>query len=185
MPDERMGPWQRTYTGKRFYPTEPAARDVDIIDIAHHLALLCRFNGACRTFYSVAEHSVRVSAICNPADALHGLLHDASEAYLVDVPRPIKGHLINYRELEIAVQHAIWKRFDLDPQERVSVTLADNILLHTEARDLMNGNLHSWKLTADPLSDTIQPWTWQEAKENFLQRFYFLRQFQELTLHQT
>src|ERR1019366_6268112 len=79
----------RTYTGILFDFEEPEASPIRIEDIAHALSLLCRFAGHCKEFYSVAEHSVRVSYACPEEHALWGLMHDASEAYCVDVPRPL------------------------------------------------------------------------------------------------
>jgi hypothetical protein len=90
---DRKGSWQQTFTGRQFWPCDPRPEDVCLEDIAHHLALMCRFGGACRVFYSVAEHSVRVAELVwdrtngDREAALAGLLHDASEAYLVDIPK--------------------------------------------------------------------------------------------------
>src|SRR5690242_11754504 len=86
----RRGDWMQTYTGRRFWPLDPRVDDIDIGDIAHHLSLVCRFAGACREFYSVAQHCVGVSYVCDPKDALWGLLHDAAEAYVGDMVRPLK-----------------------------------------------------------------------------------------------
>src|ERR1019366_9954250 len=91
-PDQTSNPDDgaiRTYSGVRFKPLDPDPA-VGISDIAHALANQCRFGGHSSAFYSVAQHSVRVSEICAAEDALWGLLHDASEAYLVDVPAPLK-----------------------------------------------------------------------------------------------
>lgn len=82
--------WIQTFLGKPFWPLSPRPEDIDIRDIAHALAMTCRFTGHSQKFYSVAEHSVRVSRIVPAQFALHGLLHDASEAYLCDLSRPIK-----------------------------------------------------------------------------------------------
>src|ERR1039457_118422 len=79
-----------TFSGLRFWPLDPNPEKILIDDIAHALAHQCRFGGHASRFYSVAEHSVHVSRLCPPEDALWGLLHDASEAYLVDLPRPLK-----------------------------------------------------------------------------------------------
>ncbi len=85
--------WIQTFTGRRFWPLGARAGDVDVRDIAHALALKCRFNGHCRVFYSVAEHSVRVSRVMEVGGrkmAMWGLMHDAAEAYLADLGGPIK-----------------------------------------------------------------------------------------------
>lgn len=172
--DERKGDWCQTYTGVRFYPLDPRAEEVRIEDIAHHLALLTRFGGACRKFYSVAEHSVRVSFACAPQDALWGLLHDAAEAYLIDVPRPLKRLLVGYKDHESAVQRSICERFGLGLEQPQSVTIADDVLLVTEGRDLMTQFEPRWALRADPLPEPITPWTWMAAELLFLERFEVL-----------
>ena len=80
-----------TYTGKKFYPYDPRPEQICIEDIAHGLSMLCRFAGQCRFFFSVAEHSIAVAHLLPANLKLFGLLHDASEAYLVDLPRPVKA----------------------------------------------------------------------------------------------
>ena len=102
--------WIQTYTGRRFHPLAPRADELDLVDIAHALSLNCRFNGHCRCFYSVAEHCVRVADILPPELALWGLLHDAAEAYLADVPRPAKQQMPQFvaaedRLLRVIVEH--------------------------------------------------------------------------------
>lgn len=82
--------WIQTFSGRQFFPLEPRVEDVCIEDIAHGLSNLCRYAGHCECFYSVAQHCLLVSRVVPREHALRGLLHDASEAYLIDVPRPIK-----------------------------------------------------------------------------------------------
>ena len=84
-------PYIQTFYGKKYRHMDPRPEDITIEDIARGLSHLCRFSGQIKTFYSVAEHAVRVSYACDPEDALEGLHHDDSEAYCVDVPRPLSG----------------------------------------------------------------------------------------------
>ena len=137
---DRVGDWIQTFTGKQFWPLDPRPGDIHIEDIAHALSNICRFTGHCRTFYSVAEHSVRVAATLPQRCELWGLLHDASEAYLCDLPRPVKrsGALgVLYCEAERKLSMAVAEKFALDWPEPPEVKLADDILLVTEQRDLM------------------------------------------------
>ncbi len=135
----RLGDWIQTYTGQVFYPLDPRPEEIHIADIAHSLSMQCRFSGHVREFYSVAEHSVRVSIACPPEHAEWGLLHDASEAYLIDLPRPLKrfsemGRL--YMEAESRVMSAVCERFGLSIQIPSIVERLDRVLLMTEKRDL-------------------------------------------------
>lgn len=166
-------PWIQTYSGRRFNPTNPNPKAIVIQDIAHALSMQCRFSGHCREFYSVAQHSVFVSYICNHEDSFWGLMHDASEAYLVDVPRPLKrsGKFQAYLDFEDKMQKAICERFGLSEEEPESVKRADKILLATEARDLMSPLHHDWRQPVQPLPFTIVSWSPEKAKEEFLQRF--------------
>ena len=131
----------RTFTGLLVRPLRLRPDDIVLTDIAHALSNLCRFTGHTREFYSVAQHSVLVSRLCAPADALYGLLHDASEAYLCDLSRPVKYHdaFARYRTLEAGLQARILAAFDLAPTVPASVKRADDLALHAELRDLMNG----------------------------------------------
>jgi len=169
-------PWIQTYSGRRFNPTNPNPDAIVIQDIAHALSMQCRFSGHCKKFYSVAQHSVYVSHICNEEDALWGLLHDASEAYLVDVPRPLKrsGKIEGYIEFERVMQEAVCKRFGLPIKEPHSVKKADTKLLATEARDLMHPLHPDWVQPITALPFTIESWSPDKAKDMFMQRFFEL-----------
>lgn len=169
--------WIQTYSGRRFNPLAPVEGAIVIQDIAHSLSMLCRFTGHCRRFYSVAQHSVLVSYLCDSKDAMHGLLHDASEAYLQDLPRPLKrsGKFDAYKEYEHTLQTMIFKRFELDLIEPESVKKADTLLLATEARDLMSPLHSDWKQPVEPLPMKIEPLNPAEAKDLFMKRFFELR----------
>jgi hypothetical protein len=169
-------PWIQTHSGRRFNPISPNPDAIVIQDIAHALSMQCRFSGHCKKFYSVAQHSVLVSHICNEEDALWGLLHDASEAYLVDVPRPLKrsGMIQGYIEAETRMQEAVCKRFGLPLQEPPSVKRADTKLLATEARDLMSPLHSDWLQPVSPLPFAIEAWSPDKAKDMFMQRFFEL-----------
>lgn len=182
----RKGDWICTFFGVAFYPMDPRPEEVYLGDIAHALALLCRFGGHCREFYSVAEHSVRGTRALRSTG--HGailqrafLLHDASEAYLVDVPRPIKQYLSGYSEIEDEIHRTILLRFPLNargykPTEKgwQAIKDMDNRMLATEKRDLMNPHAPRWAPLPDPLPEVIEPWTWCRAKQEFLDEAYRL-----------
>lgn len=177
---DRIGGWMQTFLSKQFWPLDPRADEVFIEDIAHALSNQCRFAGHCQKFYSVAEHSVRVSLIVPPEYALHGLLHDASEAYLVDLPRPVKYYSEigkHYVAAEKRVAEEIGKHFGLVlTPEPAQVKEADNILLMTEARDLLGKPPVPWQESAvKPLPDRIEPWSPTLAKDRFIARFAELR----------
>jgi hypothetical protein len=167
----RVGDWIQTYSGRQFWPLDPRVEDVHLEDIAHALSNVCRYTGHVREFYSVAEHSVHVSWSCEPEDALWGLLHDASEAYLADMARPVKQNMPVYVAAERLVMRAICERFGLDPVEPPSVKVADNVLLFTEKRDLMSECVVPWCWSVEPLAYVIEPWSPKEAKRRFLERF--------------
>lgn len=138
---DRQGGWIQTYTGRQFWPTDPRADEIHLKDIAHALSNQCRFAGHCNCFYSVAEHSLEVSRLCDgDLDAeIWGLLHDAAEAYLVDLPRPIKYSEVGlgYREAEACVSLCVADRFSLPWPMPQSVHHADNVMLATEMKQLM------------------------------------------------
>ncbi|PIE19044.1 MAG: phosphohydrolase [Proteobacteria bacterium] len=165
------GTWIQTFGGRRLEPLSPRAEDLAVEDIAHALSLLCRFNGHCRAFYSVAEHSVRVARILPPELALWGLLHDAGEAYLGDIPRPAKRQLPAYVAAEEALMAVVARRFGLAWPMPPAVAEADTRLLATEARDLMGPGVEAWGLTVAPLEATIEPWPARVAEAKYLSTF--------------
>lgn len=167
-----------TYSGQRFYPLAPRVEDVRIEDIAHALSNQCRFTGHVKRFYSVSQHAWHVSHKCNPADALWGLLHDASEAYIADLSAPLKHspEMANYVEIERQLMAVICERFSLDPQEPESVRVADRRMLNTEGLQLMRGyTVKDGYAEYEPYAFEIDPLPPLEAEHQFLDRFQYLR----------
>jgi hypothetical protein len=114
-----------TFTGREVDPFKLKWRDIDIFDIAHALAMICRFCGHCRLFYSVAQHSVLVSSLCPPELAREGLLHDAPEAYLGDIPTPLKDRFGEYRDAETRAHVVIGRCFGIPGTITPAVKEAD------------------------------------------------------------
>lgn len=160
-----------TFTGKLVMPLDLCYEEIDIVDIAHHLSLICRFNGACRKFYSVAQHSILVAGIVPKGDRLAALLHDASEAYMADVIRPIKQAIPGLKIIEDRIEVRILAKFKCSGADWKAIKRADNILLATEARDLLP-LVEDWMFTEKPLESVrIVPWTARQAEKLFLKRF--------------
>ena len=185
-PDER-GFWTQTAEGDRFYPLDPRPEDFvgKADEIAEHLSKKCRFAGATVGFYSVAEHCVHVSRWAETKFMLaeernlaawHGLFHDAAEAYLVDVPRPIKygiESMAAYREVEHRVTAAIYEAFSIDLVVDVEarVEAADKEVLAAECDVLMINPSWSQLPGYTPASITIDHLEWWEARSLWLQRY--------------
>lgn len=149
--------WVQTYSGKKFFPLDPKLEDICIEDIAHALSNICRFNGHCKEFYSVALHSVLVCDQVSKEAKPFALLHDASEAYLCDIARPIKSKLPSYVRKEDKIQSLIFEKFTLwnfiPSHLAEEIHVADLRLLATERRDLMNCS-EPW-----PGLEGIEPYT--------------------------
>lgn len=172
-------PWIQTYSGKRFTPLNPTMNSIVIQDIANALSMQCRFAGHISEFYSVAQHSVYVSYLCDSKDSLHGLLHDASEAYLVDIPSPLKKSELfsEYRKVEENLQKTIYRRFDLHEEESESVKHADKLMLGIEAKQLLSLR-DDWIITDSIPPFLIKPLSPKDAKVLFLKRFFELMKFE-------
>jgi hypothetical protein len=170
-------PYFRTYTGRLVHPLEPSPSEISVFDVAHSLSQMCRFLGHTEGFYSVAQHSVLVSQHVPREDALWGLLHDASEAYICDMPAPLKHdpRMSVYRDTEDLLMAAICARYDLRPEMPLSVKIADKRLLATEFRDVTTIDDPDWirlECGFEPLSDYhIASWAPSFAESMFLDRF--------------
>lgn len=159
-----------TYTGRCVLPLKLKHEDIDILDIAHHLSLICRFNGACKSFYSVAQHSIFVANILPKESKLAALLHDAAEAYMADVTRPIKYSIPRLKVLEERIECKILAKFECVGADWEAIKRADNVMLATEVRDLMK-RVDGWHLPEPPQEDEVVPWSALMAEVAFLNMF--------------
>ena len=171
------------YSGIHVTPLSPKPGMICLGDIAHALSQQCRFAGHCKKFYSVAEHCVHVSHLVPPDFRKHALLHDAGEAYLMDIPRPLKkhmgflmnGHFMPYRAIEehlmeiIAAHFGI--RWDGMPPE---VREVDNRMLVTEYLAFVNENKPAWTAGMEPYVRSLAGLAPRDAKKAFLDRAYAL-----------
>lgn len=173
-----MADYITTYTGEHFYPLEPEADKIKIEDIAHALSLLCRGNGHVTHFFSVGQHCINCSLEAKARGygrriCLACLLHDASEAYLSDVPRPFKKTLPSYQELEDRVLSIIYKKFlgsDLNEEEKRLVREIDDDMLYFDLTVLLKESPD----TDEPkmmscFSEEFVPF--EEVEERFLELF--------------
>jgi len=170
-----MSPTILTAAGRYFDLLRPWRSEIGVMEIAHALAHICRFTGHTQRFYSVAQHSVLVSHIVPPQDALAGLMHDAAEAFVGDVSSPLKRLLPEYKLIERRVEAIVLTRFGLAPSLPESVKRADLVALRTEQRDLML-NVDGWAVTQgiEPLPQPIDPLLPEAARALFLARFHEL-----------
>lgn len=177
----RHGDWMQTHSGLRFYPLDPRVEDIRLEDIAHALPMVCRFRGHCARFYSVAEHSLLVAGAVfrethDASLGLAALLHDASEAYLCDIPRPVKHlpEMAAYREVEKTVERVIAERFGLAFPMSGVVKRHDERALMTERRDLVpNAHLSGWTgQVVDPYPESLTTGPGiEEIRDRFLCAF--------------
>lgn len=173
-PAPRKGDWMQTVTGKQFWPIDPRASEIDIRDISGALSKLCRYGGQSLRFYSVAEHCVLMAEKAPDDLKLTALLHDASEAYLCDIIRPIKSHLSNYLEIEARLERAVSDRFGLVYPWHKEVKRLDTAILADERDQAMAPPPIPWSQTTEPpLGVRLQFWTPEEAQNEFIRAFYY------------
>lgn len=162
-----------TSSGRIFDYRSPRPSMIDIGDIARGLSCESRFNGHTRAFYSVAQHATIASWLVPQPFALEALLHDASEAYLKDLPSPLKALCPDYRAIEARVDAAIRARFGLPPTPSREVKVVDLMMLATEKRDLMPACPMPWPCLdgIEPFRPVIVPWRPEDAEKAFLETF--------------
>lgn len=140
-----MADYITTYSGIHFFPTEPKPQDICIADIAHALSLICRGNGHVKTFFSVGQHCINCALEAEARGygsrmALACLLHDASECYMSDVPRPFKRTMAEYREQEGKLLDMIYTKFLgslLTEEEQKLLSQIDDDMLYYDLRELL------------------------------------------------
>lgn len=169
-----------TYTGVEFAPRNPDPMGVSLLDIAHALSLLCRGNGHVTHFYSVGQHSLNcareaAARAYTPLVQLGCLLHDASEAYLCDIPRPLKAAMESYRQDEARLQGCIERVLlpaPLSETDRAQIKTIDDDLLYTELPRLLGrSDIVPTPLAADPDLNT-RPFT--QVEQDFLNLYHQL-----------
>ena len=168
----------RTYTGIDFTVFDPKVEQICIEDIAHALSHLCRYGGHCDHFYSVAQHSIAVSYLVEPQNALCGLMHDATEAYLVDMPRPIKYKINQYREIEDKLHLVIAEKYQLPKVIPDDVHMIDSLMIKEFEWDYFMEKRPQEKYTNfyKRFFENKNP---KEVREEFLKRFTELSEIRE------
>jgi hypothetical protein len=173
------GPYLQTVSGRFVNPFDPDPEQIDIGDIARALANVCRFGGHCRSFYSVAQHSVIVSELVEQRggdveDVFAALMHDATEAYLGDMPHPLKHRSPlgkAFKEAEDHLEQVIAARFKIKAGVP-EIKKADRALLATERRAFSGENWHWPELDGvEPLALQLTAWPPDEAARAFAARY--------------
>lgn len=173
--DNKIDNYIETFTGVKFDFLNPQIEQINIEDIAHSLAMQCRFTGHSNDFYSIAQHCILVAELCPDEYKLYGLLHDASEAYLTDVASPVKPFLQNYKMMECKIMKSIVEKYSLSEFFPEEVHLADMNALRVEIKQLMHSGGEGWainKILTTPLPDfKIEYMSPREAKVEFIKKF--------------
>jgi uncharacterized protein len=168
-------PTIKTFSGITLNFIEPAPKMIEIPDIAHGLSNVCRFAGQSSEFYSVAQHSVLVSRLVPPGLAKWGLLHDAAEAYIGDMARPLKRLLPEYKKIEVGIMRVIAFRFDLEWPEPPEVKNADIYALALEGKRFMAGREDEYGIADMKVSgmavNALYSMTPADGKRLFMDRF--------------
>lgn len=160
----------RTFTGKKFFIFDPRPEDVCAADIAHALSMQCRYNGHTEQFYSVAQHCVLMSHAVSLEYQLEALLHDAAEAYIGDIVRPLKhsSSMTAYCNIDENITSVIYQKYGLPPYQRShEVKQADSRILADEAHLVRN---LAPDISLEPLGVTINRWSPAEAERRYLMR---------------
>ena len=166
--------WMQTFTGRAVFPMDMRPEEIWIEDIAHALSMQCRYAGHCNKFESVAEHCVLLATVI-PKHKLEALMHDSPEAYLIDVPRPVKRHLNGYYDIEANLARTVATRFELIyPTPDIVSEYDQRILLDERNQNMTKSPLplgDGWPDWMEPLGVTLQYWEPEVAEQKFLEKF--------------
>jgi uncharacterized protein len=173
-----MEPWIHTYIGKKFFPLDPKVSDIDILDIAHALSNKCRYAGHTINFYSVGEHSIHIhDYLLSKGYAKSiigwGLLHDAAEAYLFDIPRPIKNQIAGFEQLENNLLSIVAKAFGLPEVMPKIVKEIDFLMLGVEKDQAMTSG-PKWQENIENMNRLpiiLKFWKPKKCEKEFIKRF--------------
>jgi len=182
--EKRIGGWIQTYSGQAFWPLDPRPEEIHIQDIAHALSLISRYCGQCRIFYPVAQHCVLVAHTVPRPLALEGLMHDGSEAYISDIPTPVKTYLPDYKRTEAKIEEAIAQKYNLIWPWPSEVKLADHIVFKTECRDILARSFDVDEFVSKDtpiLEEKIIPWSSDKAEFMFQLHFDYLQNHEDIS----
>ena len=175
-PDQISTATIQTFLGQRFNVFDPDPRKIHHKDIAHALSMLCRYGGHSSRFYSVAEHSVLMAihfeALGRQDLARVALMHDATEAYMGDLVRPIKLAMPTYQAAETLLQHRLFIKYGLDPLIPLEVKEADVRICNDERDELMHSMPWPGVDELGPLGVDLQFWNPQQAERSWLNAFF-------------
>jgi hypothetical protein len=171
-----IGPTIMLRSGALFDFLDPWSSNFTIEDIAHGLSNICRYAGQCRKFYSVAEHSIQVSHVAKGFE-YPALMHDAAEAFLGDVTRPLKQLVPEFKRIEAEVERVIFSRFGIEWPIPAEVKVADLKVLAAEQAQIMPLGTDQWARTSNvvPADIIVEHWSPEVAKRMFLDRFEYIK----------
>lgn len=169
----------RLLSGNLFSYHEPHVGEVDILDIASPLSKICRFAGHIPVFYSVAQHAVNTSLIVPPEHAFTALMHDTAEAFMNDLPTPLKAAVPAFKALEEKIEADMARRFGFEYPLPPEVKLADLQMLAIEKHYIKADQSH-WSVLDgiewEHITDChLMPWQPDVAREAFLERYFELK----------
>lgn len=170
-----MKPWMQTFLGNKFTFDSPRAQDIEIEDIAHSLAMQCRFNGHVKEFYSVGEHCLRVVNRVSPPNKFWGLMHEVAETYMGDIITPFKCHWRWRRYLksmETRILKVVAIKYGLPWPIPEEIKEVDKRMWATEERDIRNKSRFEWSTDVVPYLERIVPMAnWRTVKLIFIEQF--------------